>query len=70
VVAIAGLVVFSGRVYTNAILHTGPTLRLRDAWRSQAARASASDAGTLPSDHGGRRPTRVRWTGRHRPRSP
>lgn len=32
--AIAGLVAFAGRVYTNAILHSGPTLRLRDAWRS------------------------------------
>ena len=36
-VAIAGLVVFAGRVYTNAILHTGPTLRLRDAWHSDQA---------------------------------
>jgi ABC-2 type transport system permease protein len=34
VAAIAGLVVLAGRVYTGAILHTGPTLKLRDAWRS------------------------------------
>jgi ABC-2 type transport system permease protein len=33
VATIAALVVIGGRVYTNAILHTGPTLRLRDAWR-------------------------------------
>jgi ABC-2 type transport system permease protein len=34
VAAIAGLVLLAGRVYTGAILHTGPTLKLRDAWRS------------------------------------
>ena len=31
--AIAGLVVFAGRVYTGGVLHTGPRLKLRDAWR-------------------------------------
>ena len=31
--AIGGLTVFAGRVYTGSILHTGPTLSLRDAWR-------------------------------------
>lgn len=31
--AIAGLVMLAGRVYTSAILHGGPTLKLRDAWR-------------------------------------
>jgi ABC-2 type transport system permease protein len=30
--AIAGLTLLGGRVYAAAILHTGPTLRLRDAW--------------------------------------
>ena len=35
---IAGLVVFAGRVYSGAILHTGPTLRLRDAWRGAPER--------------------------------
>ena len=34
--AIAGLVVLSGRVYAGAVLHTGPTMRLRDAWRRTA----------------------------------
>ena len=33
VAAIAGLVRFGGRVYSGAILHTGPTLKVRDAWR-------------------------------------
>ena len=32
VAAIAGLVVLAGRVYTGAILHTGPTLKLSAAW--------------------------------------
>ena len=32
--AITCLVVLAGRVYTNAILHSGNTLRLRDAWHS------------------------------------
>jgi ABC-2 type transport system permease protein len=32
VAAIAGLAVLAGRVYTGAILHTGPTLKLREAW--------------------------------------
>jgi ABC-2 type transport system permease protein len=33
VAAIAGLVVLGGRVYTRAILHTGATLSLGEAWR-------------------------------------
>jgi ABC-2 type transport system permease protein len=33
IVALAGLVVLAGRVYTAAVLHAGPTLTLRDAWR-------------------------------------
>ena len=31
--AIAVLVVVGGRVYTAAVLHNGPTLKLRDAWQ-------------------------------------
>jgi hypothetical protein len=31
--AVAGLVVLGGRVYTRAILHTGATLSLSEAWR-------------------------------------
>jgi len=34
VAAIAGLVVLAGRIYTGAILHTGPTLKLSDAWNA------------------------------------
>jgi ABC-2 type transport system permease protein len=44
IATIAGLVVIAGRIYTNAILQTGPTLRLRDAWHSEPERASATSA--------------------------
>jgi ABC-2 type transport system permease protein len=46
--AIAGLVVLAGRVYTRAILHTGPALSLRDIWRDKAA------SGPGPSGAGAR----------------
>ena len=39
--AIAGLVQFGGRVYTRAVLHRGPTLKLRDAWRGTTASGSS-----------------------------
>ncbi|TDU83461.1 ABC-2 type transport system permease protein [Kribbella voronezhensis] len=48
VVAIAWLVALAGRVYTNAVLHSGSTLRLRDAWHSEQLQppvASATTAG-------------------------
>ncbi|MCZ7528073.1 MAG: ABC transporter permease [Acidimicrobiia bacterium] len=38
-VAIAGLVILGGRVYSGAILHTGATLKLRDAWQGKTATA-------------------------------
>jgi ABC-2 type transport system permease protein len=45
--ATAGLVQLAGRVYTRAILHSGPALGLREAWRDKAAsRAGLSGAGT------------------------
>ena len=44
---IAGLVVLGGRVYTRAILHTGATLTLGEAWRG-SARPSHPDAATTP----------------------
>jgi ABC-2 type transport system permease protein len=40
---IVGLVVLGGRVYTRAILHTGPTLSLRDAWRGAPPPARHED---------------------------
>ena len=36
--AIVGLERLAGRIYTNAILHSGPTLKLADAWRGSAMR--------------------------------
>ena len=44
VAAIAGLAVLAGRVYTGAILHTGPTLKLREAW-SATTRPAPRTAG-------------------------
>ena len=32
--ATAGLVLLAGRIYTSAILHSGPALSLKDAWRT------------------------------------
>jgi len=32
VAAIVGLVILGGRIYTEAVLHHGPTLKLREAW--------------------------------------
>lgn len=46
IVAVAALAGFAGRVYANAILRTGPTLRLRDAWHSTAARRPSTPAQT------------------------
>ena len=33
----AALVLLAGRLYTNAILHTGPRLKLKDAWQTTAS---------------------------------
>ena len=45
--ATAGLVQLAGRVYTRAILHSGPALSLRDIWRDKAAPGpGTSGAGT------------------------
>ena len=35
--AIAGLVVLGGRIYSAAVLHSGPTLKLRDIWHTEVA---------------------------------
>ena len=45
--AIAGLAQLAGRVYTRAILHSGPAVSLKDVWRDRAASGpGASGAGT------------------------
>jgi ABC-2 type transport system permease protein len=36
VATIAGLVQLGGWVYARAILHTGPTLKLRDIWHDNS----------------------------------
>lgn len=43
--AVAGLVVAAGRIYTNAILHSGPRLRLRDAWAGARVPTTGPAAG-------------------------
>jgi ABC-2 type transport system permease protein len=43
--AIAALVAFAGRVYSGAILRTGATVKLRDAWRA------ATVSGAPPAGH-------------------
>ena len=50
--AIAGLVQLGGRVYTRAILHSGPTLRLWDVWRGGTSRRSGAVGGS-PTVPGG-----------------
>lgn len=45
--AIAGLVSFAGRVYVNAVLHTGAALRIRDVWRVAEADADGQPSATL-----------------------
>ena len=49
VATIAGLVVLGGRVYTRAILHTGATLSLGEAWRGAPAPSHAEIAVTTGS---------------------
>jgi ABC-2 type transport system permease protein len=56
--AIAGLAVLAGRVYTGAILHTGPTLKLRDAW--SAANRSGPRAAEPPAPPTGPRTRKPR----------
>jgi ABC-2 type transport system permease protein len=42
--AIVGLVVLGGRVYAGAVLHNGPSLKLRDVWRSTSTFDNTSSA--------------------------
>jgi ABC-2 type transport system permease protein len=58
---VTGLVVVGGRVYANAALHSGPTLRLRDVWAAWGPGVSKTRSGrprnVLPrSLSGNRRP--------------
>jgi len=46
---IAGLVMLGGRVYTRAILHTGATLSLREAWRDESRRSHQDVPATTAS---------------------
>jgi hypothetical protein len=52
--AIAGLVVLGGRVYTAAILHNGPTLKVREIWHNDVA-PDAPPQPSSPPDHVERR---------------
>jgi ABC-2 type transport system permease protein len=45
-ITLAGLVELGGRVYAGAILHNGPTLKLRDAWH----RAGAPEPTAMQND--------------------
>ena len=44
--AIAWLVWVGGRVYSRAVLHNGPSLRLRDAWAGGSARRADRERGS------------------------
>lgn len=50
--AIAGLVVLGGRVYTAAVLHSGPTLKLRDVWQHTDTSHAHPPLTTLDPLHG------------------
>ena len=54
VTTIAALVVLGGRVYTRAILHTGATLSLGEAWRGAPRPSHADIADTTASTEIGR----------------
>lgn len=51
VATVAGLGQLGGRVYANAILHTGPRLSLRWAWRAPAGRAGGAGDGSQGQAH-------------------
>jgi ABC-2 type transport system permease protein len=50
VAAIAALVQFGGRVYSGGILHTGPTLKLREAWHGSITNHPIMQARTPDTD--------------------
>lgn len=47
---IAGLVVLGGRIYTAAVLHSGPTLKLRDIWHNEVAHDAPPAPSSSPTD--------------------
>ena len=49
VVAIAALVQFGGRVYTGGILHSGPTLKVREAWQGTSPTHAQTVTTTPPN---------------------
>ena len=68
--AIAALVHLGGRVYAGAVLHTGPTLALREAWRdSTTPDPTAAESRGRPTGDSLRR-ARVVTGRRHRSRGP
>ncbi len=61
--AITGLMWFGGRVYSGAVLHTGSTLKLREAWRGTAELGT----GTHSTGSWHKRLTKAASIGIHRP---
>jgi ABC-2 type transport system permease protein len=57
VAAIAGLVVLGGRVYTAAVLHNGPTLKVRDVWHTEVAHDAPPQRSSPPNGVERRSPT-------------
>lgn len=65
IAVIAGLVVLGGRIYARAVLHSGPTLKLRDVWRhtTPPGPAAAEPSTSAFPDHGSRQHTEVNTRG-------
>ena len=62
--AIAGLVQLAGRVYTRAILHSGPALSLRDIWRGKAVSGPGTSGASTREAAPPRQPAGVTAEGR------
>jgi ABC-2 type transport system permease protein len=62
--AIAGLVQLAGRVYTRAILHSGPALSLRDIWRGKSASGPGTSGASTREGGPPLQPARVTAEGR------
>jgi ABC-2 type transport system permease protein len=43
----AVLVALAGRIYAGALLHSGPTLTMRDAWRRRSARSQSEEGARM-----------------------